>query len=334
MRKSLASNGHIELDEGTNFETQDVSFMSRRDSDMSSLGASIALDKIDDQTLRAEANSAMICLEVISGRVMVFLIVVSYLTFFGCMTADILTTRKFGYTDYNMGSMPCPTGNVFSSFAPYTNSSSAYGCTSGVNSSSWQGEVLHLENVISVELILQYTNTTLGTSVSKTYVPPEPVEYTLALWACYQDGGCGTAFADDTQAADLAKDEWHRVLTMDATSRQFQVQVAGSISLPLITIQFQNQESIPSNGIVKSYYIEVDYADTYSVSRGIMTSEELNYSFNVISRPYYNYEIILSTVITLLTLFFTCAFAYLVWKYVPLDYLYLPLFAVFLLLII
>ena len=84
----------------------------------------------------------------------------------------------------------------------------------------------------------------------------------------------------------------------------------------------------------KKDYIEVDYADTYSVSRGIMTSEELNYSFNVISRPYYNYEIILSTVITLLTLFFTCAFAYLVWKYVPLDYLYLPLFAVFLLLII
>ena len=60
LKDNLTSNGHIELDNEKS-RPWDASFMSRRNTDASSAAGSFSLDDIQDQGLKSEANSAMIC---------------------------------------------------------------------------------------------------------------------------------------------------------------------------------------------------------------------------------------------------------------------------------
>ena len=48
---------------------------------------------------------------------------------------------------------------------------------SSSNPISWYGEVLNLENVISVELLMNYKNATSGTMTENIYIPADEIQY-------------------------------------------------------------------------------------------------------------------------------------------------------------
>ena len=47
---------------------------------------------------------------------------------------------------------------------------------------------------------------------------------------------------------------------------------------------FQNQESVPSNGLIKSYYLKVEYIDPIT-PMFVQNSMSITYKFTVITRP-------------------------------------------------
>ena len=184
----------------------------------------------------------MITLEVMSGRVMFLLIALSYLTFIGSYIADYVTIRTNGRAYHYLGNQDCMTGSIFSSMPIYSNDTNNYGCIGQPN--VWYGQVLDLNNVISVSLNLQYTN---QNSSSTNFGPPAGVVlYDTELWACYDERGCGTSFDDSETESE--SNEWEKVLILPTEEGRHNVGsfynvAAGKIGIPLMNITLQNQES-------------------------------------------------------------------------------------------
>eukprot|EP01034_Spumella_vulgaris_P028050 gene28050-34847_t len=121
------------------------------------------------------------------------------------------------------------------------------------------------------------------------------IEYNVNIWACYDEGGCGNNFASNDAYSDNP-DLWQQMLTLSnqvievSPDRDvYDVDNSPTLNLQLVSNTFQNQESIPTNGLVKSYYMLVEYIqDPYNLFSGTMTdSTTVNtfYFFDVVSRP-------------------------------------------------
>jgi hypothetical protein len=320
LRASLVSAGHIELDvtpQGSSIG-KDAAFP-HRDSDISSIGdMDMTLEKVDDQDIRAKENSTLITLEVISGRVMFLLLAISYLTFLGSYMADYFTIADNGRTYHSLGNQMCPTGNIFADMGVYSNDTNNYGCMASPG--VWTGEVLDLNNVISVSMQLEYTNTSKFAYSSDWGAPLGAVNYDVELWACYNDRGCGMKF--DKTEVDTSTSEWEKVLVLPTDTDQhllssfYDIDLENNkIAVPLINITFQNQESIPTNGIVKSYFVLVTYYDENNATSVYLNDPNSKYSFMVIERPTAYYENIGIVVLTFLTIISTVGFVYLVHKH-------------------
>lgn len=145
-----------------------------------------------------------------------------------------------------------------------------WGCFSG---NTWNSTVSHLQNVISINLKTEQLNATVKLQSGNTTFD---IVYNLNLWACYTSGGCGDQFATFSEY-NSNPNIWQQVMKLsektvlvdqkkDTTSTDY----GKGLSLTLFPNTFQNQESVPTNGLVKSYFISVEFLeDPYSLYTGL-----------------------------------------------------------------
>lgn len=160
---------------------------------------------------------------------------------------------------------------------------------SGINDSPnlWTGAVKSLSNVISVSVTVQHSN---FSSVLSAGGASKFAIYDATIWACYVSEGCGTEF-DSTSTFD-SPTIWHEVLSTQSNYIDLSKTDGNSLtaSWPLIPTTFQNQESIPARGKVRSYFFKIDFTDDpggvfKSLPSSSTATPTIRYVINVLTRP-------------------------------------------------
>lgn len=191
------------------------------------------------------SNQPKILLEVLSARTATLILVVTWLSFILCMITDLaIVTMSFDSTsnDVNLTTSDC-------ALLDQNYAGENIGCGLGSN---WTGVVYNLENIITVQLNVLKENVTIAAEDMN-------INTAVTLYACYQSNGCGNSFSSAPEPN--SPNTWHQVLQQTFTAPlQTQIQ-QGTQTLSVMPETFQNQESIPSKGTVKSYYIELFYQD-------------------------------------------------------------------------
>jgi hypothetical protein len=129
------------------------------------------------------SSAPKIMLEVVSARSATLIILVTYSVFIIGFLIDIFTTfQSFRGSDKYLIGQVCT-----SDISPIYYSDKTIGC---YEDNSWQGMVINLRNVISMQLDVRRNN------ISYLNLPSEPgyLVYNVDLWACYQANGCGNTF--------------------------------------------------------------------------------------------------------------------------------------------
>jgi hypothetical protein len=252
---------------------------------------------------RIYASSApKIFLETLTARTSLIIIVLTYVIFIIGFVLDIQTTyQSFNASNYQLGALSCTSISSSASVSSETTSCSQNG--------EWNATVTDLTNVLSIELnVKQYNLSSIVNS--PTTNNSFSVIFNLKIWACYEGEGCGNAFkSDDSYTSDPSV--WQKVVFLD--NQQLDIDLNkdllydnGSPYLTegLLSNTFQNQEALPTNGLVKSYFLFVEYLyDPYDLFSGLTTASqnELTYTFDVVTRP----KQPISDSCTIVLLFFT-----------------------------
>lgn len=227
-------------------------------------------------------NAPKIFLETITARTSLIIIVVTYAVFLIGFSIDIWTTYQ-GFTDSNY------VLSAYTCTKAVLNGGGTWGCS---HAYQWNSTVTQLTNVLSVKLSVQQTNVTYlfsNSNISSSF----DIDYNVNLWACYDAGGCGKSFKNDDTYTDNPN-VWQKVLFLDNQkikvnqNSDYSSENGGTISSLLISNTFQNQEAIPTNGLVKSYFMNVQYTnDPYNLYSGVNQDAlpYLTYNFDVLTRP-------------------------------------------------
>jgi hypothetical protein len=224
------------------------------------------------KNLHYAQNAPKILLEVISARSALMILASTYIFFLCSFVYDVNSTvQNFSGGINLVGTGPCDdlgiddtslwkTGGKWGcTLTPYVAESN----TPGV----WVGRVGNLTNVISVALRFNKMNIT-ALQIDNVTTPVEEVEldddiqsemtsqwvdYTLNLYACFHSNEC-------SRNSDRGH-KWHTVLMMDSNTvvsemfapdfREVHHSVCGNT--------FQNQESLPTKGLVRSYLAVVKF---------------------------------------------------------------------------
>lgn len=248
-------------------------------------------DKIygTDSTRIYAPHAPRILLEVMTGRSAAIVIAITWIVFIIGFTIDFDTTyRSFHTSNYDLSAMPCSDYNLTEI---QRLNLGQYGCS--FNRNSWNSSVIHLTNVISFGLSVQQTNLTsllANSSVSTNF----DIKYDLQVWTCYNENGCGNNFEQGSSYTEDAN-VWQPVLSLspETASVDLSTDVTSSkdgkkLEIQLVTNTFQNQESIPTNGLVKSYHINLQYlSDPYNLfsSDDRSTLPTTFYTMNIVRIP-------------------------------------------------
>lgn len=232
------------------------------------------------------SNAPKILLETISARTAALIIALTYIFFILGFCIDFYTTYKsFHSSNFKLTALPCGT-----QMAPGEGGAGQdyWSCSSG---KYWNSTITHLTNVISVKLDVEQTNVT---SIFSNITDPFDIMYNIDLWACYNKDGCGSQFASNSYYTN-DPDTWQHVYTQNEQRLHIDVAVdvnkdgdIEDLSKSLIPSTFQNQESIPTNGLVKSYFISVEYTDDpYNIFMNEKNDSYhyTTYNFDVVERP-------------------------------------------------
>lgn len=259
-------------------------------------------------------NAPHILLETINARTAGIVIVATYLFFVVSFIIDFNTTYTSFYgnnNDFKLGSMLCTATN-------YTlqNSLGPWGCWSDVK--TWHGSVDNLSNVLLVTLAVRRDNFTIADAMNNT--ADTYIFYNVNLFACYQPNGCGTRFVAKKKADSSMV--WQKVLSIGGYGQSLLTTSDSQLSLDkeplkgtLLSI-FQNQESLPTNGLVKSYYVRVSflYEQTALISSNAETQQPTVFVMSIANRPPslgYNVATIL---LFIATVFILAAYILMMWK--------------------
>ena len=234
---------------------------------------------IDDGRKYAN-NAPKIFLETITASTALIVIALTYIFFIVGFAIDFYTTyNSFNRENIEINTFNCGSINV---------TRNLIGCSASSHSNNyeWNSTVTKRSNVLSFNLHVQQTNIThLFTNRSLSF----SVEYNLNVWACYQSNGCDSKLFIPANSFNNDGHQWQQVLSM--VGRSLQIDLVSDLSqydyLPIEATlagnTFQNQESIPSNGLVKSYFLSVEYTNNPPLFAG--NSPYIFYNFNVVSRP-------------------------------------------------
>jgi hypothetical protein len=152
----------------------------------------------------------------------------------------------------------------------------------------WAGHVRHFENVISVALQSQFKNVT-GVLMNGTLVDDDATlddlkfEYDLDLYCCYQNSHCGDISIAEIGKTDTGSD-WMLVLSSrDTVVTIGDVYRVGddTATIQLLPNIFQNQETLPDNGKIKSYLVFVTYRGKQPY---FQSASDMTYKFANINR--------------------------------------------------
>lgn len=152
----------------------------------------------------------------------------------------------------------------------------------------WVGHVRHFENVISVALQSKFKNVT-GILMNGTYVDDDATlddlkfEYDLDLYCCYQNSGCGDVAISSIGKSNTGS-HWKLVLSSkDTVITLSDVYHVGddSATIQLMPNIFQNQETLPDNGKIKSYLVFVTYRGKQPY---FQSTSDMTYKFANINR--------------------------------------------------
>lgn len=250
-----------------------------------------------------------ILLEVISKRTTTVVLSLTYISFFICFIIDMLNTRiAFTSSNFKFEPLSCIQHSngpkVTSTISPTivtqsptplmepTHSEESQACRND-QSYSWNGTVNGLNNVISTQLSVTQTNfsslSNWSTIDSSNICQFVSVQFDVTLWACYESYGCGNSFSGAGGNNDLHT--WHQVIALNSQTATFDSCALSSESsavLSLLPNTFQNQESIPSNGAVKSYLVQVSFYDNpfqLFIPVNAVAAQSIEYSFEVVQRP-------------------------------------------------
>lgn len=220
--------------------------------------------KVGDVTEQIYAiNAPKIFLETLSARSTTLIFAATYIAFILGFSIDINSAYK-GLTSSDVS-------------------------LSGINDTPnlWTGAVESLSNVISVSMAVQHSN------FSRVISPDNAkkfARYDATIWACYVSEGCGSDFV--TSSAFDSLTVWHEVLSIKSNYLDLSEKDGNSLTASwfLVPTTFQNQESIPAQGKVRSYYFKVDYTeDPGDVFKSLPTSStaepSIKYVINVLTRP-------------------------------------------------
>lgn len=178
------------------------------------------------------------------------------------------------------------------------NTDGQWGCTleSTTNSQIWVGHIGNVTNVISVALRISNRNesfislneTEMGYIFDK--VDDMYMTYNIALYACMKSTGCSNSYGHNIESS------WQPVVTMsDARISYNELFVQPNVEDPsvihmeytLLGNTFQNQESLPTKGNIRSYLVIVEYfndIDIIQVNKLHDRSIDIMYQFLLISR--------------------------------------------------
>ena len=206
-------------------------------------------------------NRPKIVLECISARTALTILLTTWLSGIACFSLDSYLTYKSydGGKTYDFDVNRCDALHNSSSFGA---SMTSRGCMG--DNVTWYGLYTNLENILSSSASLVSKQKSFDTP------PSQNVFYDLRLMACNMPHGCGTIGGTSSSG-------WHRVLEVQSVEQWYlvtgneysgTVKVDESKSDTWWSVQFfhimQNQEALPSNGYVKSYYLEISMYDGVS----------------------------------------------------------------------
>lgn len=284
----------------------------------SNLQSSVSVDpekhKVDLFAGRMYAvNAPKIFLETITARTSLLIIALTYLVFFIGFGIDINTTYK-GVTSNNhqLTSLGC-----FNYGPKVFTGGETWSCSSG---NQWNSSITHLSNVLSFKLSVKQTNLThfFPANVNHTFT----IKYNVKVWACYENDGCGNNFQNNDQYTDNPS-IWQKVLFLSSETINIDLNSdvsqanEGTLNSQLISNTFQNQESIPTNGLVRSYFLYVDYVDDpYGLYSGLNSDalQYITYSFDIVTRPSQPISDSFTVVLMFFTLVLFVFYVYIIYK--------------------
>lgn len=152
-----------------------------------------------------------------------------------------------GYRNNNREAtaLPCDNYNI-STAHDAISINSEFGCTlySTTSQPIWIGQFIKLDSIISISLDVEIRNvsaTTVDDMKSGVF------EYNALLYGCYEESSC----TDWIEVLQMKNEGIDVVDSYDSEEELLRVTLIGNT--------FQNQESLPSRGVVKSYFVIVRY---------------------------------------------------------------------------
>ena len=260
--------------------------------------------KTDDYTVGRvyASNAPKIFLETITARSATLVIVITYVFFIVGFIIDFFTTySSFNSYNYELDGL-CSYSNSIQNVMTTSSSSSSlssshtYGCS---DFKSWNGTINHLTNVISIGLHVNNKNISelynYNISNSVTRKNGIEIKYNVILWACYNLDGCDTNFQNNYEYTNNPNIYQKVLKNFDQSYQLFfgndiikNNEYSYHVSMEIFPTTFQNQESIPTNGLVKSYFIHIEYLkDDYHIFSNDKNNRKNNnviYKFDISNR--------------------------------------------------
>lgn len=153
---------------------------------------------------------------------------------------------------------------------------------------TWIGHASGFSNVISVAVKAKLSNTS-AIYYNGSYIDDDEViaeltfKYDLELYCCYSNSGCGNV---SIGGEGWGHSDWKKVISLENekinVEKYFSVEDGESSTVTLLPNTFQNQETLPTQGKVKSYLIYIHFDQVYSTYK---SWDQLSYTFRDISRP-------------------------------------------------
>ena len=210
----------------------------------------------------------------------------TYMFFILGFALDFSTTyQSFSSSNVQIGAISCAAQNLSSQLS----NAGFWGCSTGRD--TWNSTVAQLSNVISISLEVQQYNISALFTGNNSDVRKYNLQYDVNIWGCYQSSGCTGQFRTFENYGGSGSD-WQQVLQLQnqnipiTLNNDLQNYAQNPYMVTLLSNTFQNQESIPTNGLIKSYFISVQYHNNQLLYSSTPESAPyITYKFNVVSRP-------------------------------------------------
>lgn len=223
----------------------------------------------------------------------------TYLAFIFSCTFDIISTLhsfRTGVTKFC--STVCPEGWT-PEFHSLFQERGSYGCAiPGYGGAlTFLGRAGNMSNVISVSLKVHNHNSSV--SFNETDIIEKVVNYDVSLYACASNGLCaesGTSRSSWQPVLDLPNQEVPLLDFLEPNERDANLIIFGNM--------FQNQESLPVDGVVQAYFFIVQFSNLNYLFTPQDT--EVYYTLSTISRPYIFAEAVTRLVLLAITVVIFC----------------------------